>query len=100
LRRTATTYTVTDRRLVIERGLVRRDVQEAPLWHVQNVFARQSIRQRMLGVGSVHFDTAAGADFDFCFAGVQRPRELIRAVDRALSDSRQAVWDGWAPVRV
>jgi len=92
-RRAATTYTVTDRRLVIERGLVRRDLQEAPLWRVQNVFAHQSLRQRLLGVGSVHFDTAAGAEFDFCFTGVQRPRDLVRAVDRALQDSQRAAWD-------
>ena len=80
-RRAATTYTVTDRRLVIERGLVRRDLQEAPLWRIQNVFAHQTVRQRLLGVGSVHFDTAAGAEFDFCFSGVERPRALMREVD-------------------
>lgn len=100
IRRAATTYTVTDRRLVIEHGLVRRDVQEAPLWRIQNVFARQSIAQRLLRVGSVHFDTAAGAEFDFCFSGVERPRELIRAVDRALSGSGRAAWDDYGPVRV
>lgn len=100
VRRGATTYTVTDRRLVIERGLVRRDFQEAPLWRIQNVFAHQTIRQRLLRVGSVHFDTAAGAEFDFCFSGVERPRELMRAVDRALSESRQAAWDDYDPVRV
>lgn len=97
IRRAATTYTVTDRRLVIESGLVRRDLQEAPLWRIQNVFAHQTIRQRLLGVGSVHFDTAAGAEFDFCFSGVERPRELIRSVDRAL---HQGSRDAWEPIRV
>jgi uncharacterized membrane protein YdbT with pleckstrin-like domain len=91
-RRGATTYTVTSRRLVIERGLLRRDVQEAPLHHIQNVFAHQTIRQRLLRVGSVHFDSAAAADFDFCFRGVERPRELMRAVDRALADAQRAAW--------
>lgn len=100
VRRAATTYTVTDRRLVVERGLVRRDFQEAPLWRIQNVFAHQTIRQRLLRVGSVHFDTAAGAAFDFCFSGVERPRELIREVDRALSDSRHAAWNDYGSVRV
>jgi uncharacterized membrane protein YdbT with pleckstrin-like domain len=92
LRRAATTYTVTDRRLVIERGLVRRDYQEAPLHRIQNVFAHQTIRQRLLRVGTVHFDTAAGAEFDFCFRGVERPRELMAAVDRALSDDHRGDW--------
>jgi uncharacterized membrane protein YdbT with pleckstrin-like domain len=91
-RRAATTYTVTSRRLVIERGLVRRDYQEAPLQRIQNVFAHQTIRQRLLRVGTVHFDTAAGAEFDFCFRGVERPRELMAAVDRALSERHRADW--------
>ena len=99
-RRAATRYTVTDRRLVIERGLLRRDVQEAPLQRVQNVFAHQTIRQRLLRVGTVHFDTSAGAQFDFCFSGVERPRELMAAVDRALDDAHRARYDEWEPVRV
>ena len=91
-RRAATTYTVTSRRLVIERGLVRRDYQEAPLARIQNVSAHQTIRQRLLRVGTVHFDTAAGAQFDFCFRGVERPRALMAAVDRALSERQRADW--------
>lgn len=102
MRRAATRYTVTDRRLVIERGLLRRDVQEAPLVRVQNVFAHQTIRQRLLRIGTVHFDTSAGAQFDFCFWGVERPRDLLARVDRALSDARRAHEDEdeWEPVRV
>ncbi len=84
LRRMSTTYLVTDRRLVIERGLLRHDVQEARLERVQNVASRQSVRERVLRVGSVHFDTAAGAGYDFSFYGVSRPRELVRIVDEAL----------------
>jgi uncharacterized membrane protein YdbT with pleckstrin-like domain len=84
-RRRQITYTVTDRRLVIERGILRRDWQETRLERVQNVAARQSVAQRVLRVGSVHFDTAAGADYDFSFHGVSHPSELVRTVNRALN---------------
>jgi uncharacterized membrane protein YdbT with pleckstrin-like domain len=97
LRRAATTYTVTDRRVVIERGLLWRDVQEAPLSGVQNVVTHQSIRQRLLRVGTVHFDTSAGAGLNFCFSGVERPRELVRMLDRALADAHDAEWAGNQP---
>ena len=86
-RRLQTTYTVTDRRLVVERGLLSRDWQETRLDRVQNVAARQSFLQRLLGVGSVHFDTAAGAGYDFSFHGVAGPREVVRHVDEALRDA-------------
>jgi uncharacterized membrane protein YdbT with pleckstrin-like domain len=84
LRRVSTTYMVTDHRLVIERGLLRRDVQEARLERVQNVASRQSVPERLMRVGSVHFDTAAGAGYDFSFYGVSGPRDLVRTVDAAL----------------
>jgi hypothetical protein len=38
----------------------------------------------MLRVGSVEFDTAGGAEFDFSLSGVEHPRRIARAVDGAL----------------
>jgi uncharacterized membrane protein YdbT with pleckstrin-like domain len=81
LRRVRTTYTITDRRLRIGRGLFSRDVHEARLERVQNVYSRQTVLERLLGIGTVDFDTV---DFDFSFRGVDDPRELARTVDRVL----------------
>ena len=39
--------------------------------------------QRLLQVGDVDFDTAAGDDFNFVFAGVADPAEVVERVDRA-----------------
>ena len=39
--------------------------------------------QRMLQVGDVDFDTAAGGDYNFVFAGVANPDEVVEQVDRA-----------------
>ena len=58
LRRARTTYTITDRRLSIGRGLFSRDVHEARLDRVQNVYSRQTMLERLLGIGTVDFDTA------------------------------------------
>jgi uncharacterized membrane protein YdbT with pleckstrin-like domain len=55
---------------------------------VQNVNATQSLLERMLRVGTVDFDTAAGAEYDFKFRGVARPKEIVRTVDRALRELR------------
>src|SRR6478752_5171117 len=59
--RMATTYTITNRRLHIKRGIIARKTQEARLERVQNVNTDQSVLGRMLRVGTVDFDTA-GAD--------------------------------------
>jgi uncharacterized membrane protein YdbT with pleckstrin-like domain len=83
VKRVATTYTITDRRLNIKRGIVSREVQETRLERVQNVNYRQSVYQRLMQIGDVDFDTAATDDYNFIFAGVADPEDVVEAVDRA-----------------
>lgn len=82
--RARTTYTITSERLTIHRGLVSRDMRQTRLDRVQNVNSRQSVLERLLGVGTVDFDTAGGTGYDFTFHGVANPNEIVRTVDRAL----------------
>jgi len=81
--RMATTYTITNRRLHIKRGIVSRRTQEARLERVQNVNTSQSVIQRLLQVGTVDFDTAGTDDHGFRFEGVADPTGVVQAVDRA-----------------
>jgi uncharacterized membrane protein YdbT with pleckstrin-like domain len=83
LKRLFTTYTITNNRLHIRRGIVARAEQQTTVNRVQNVNTHQSVIQRMLFIGNVNFDTAAGDDYDFQFAGVASPHEVVEAVHRA-----------------
>jgi uncharacterized membrane protein YdbT with pleckstrin-like domain len=83
IKRVATSYTITNRRLHIKRGIVSRTIQETRLERVQNVNYNQSILQRMLQVGDVDFDTAAGDDYNFVFFGVAEPADVVHMVDQA-----------------
>jgi uncharacterized membrane protein YdbT with pleckstrin-like domain len=83
VKRVATTYTITDRRLNIARGIVSREVQETRLERVQNVNYKQSVYQRLMQIGDVDFDTAAGDDYNFVFAGVADPQDVVHSVDQA-----------------
>jgi uncharacterized membrane protein YdbT with pleckstrin-like domain len=83
LKLVSTTYAITSERLTIRRGLLSRRTQEARLSRVQNVTTRQSFVERVLGIGTVDFDTAAGGDYDFTFAGVSDPGQIVRIVDDA-----------------
>ena len=86
VRRLATTYTITNRRLTINVGLLSSELHETRLERVQNVRCRQRMLERMLRVGTVDFDTAAGTAYDFSFRGVDDPRGIIRTVNSALED--------------
>jgi uncharacterized membrane protein YdbT with pleckstrin-like domain len=83
LKRIATTYTITNHRLHIRRGLIARHVQQARLERVQNVNTDQGVIQRLLQVGTVDFDTAGTTDSDFKFVGVAQPEKVMAAVDQA-----------------
>jgi len=86
IRRIATTYTITNRRLTIRSGLLARELHGCRLERVQNVNTRQRLLERMLGIGTVDFDTAAGAAYDFSFRGVEDPGGIVRTVNAALED--------------
>lgn len=83
LKRIATSYAITNRRLHIKRGIVSRTLQETRLERVQNVNVEQSVIQRLLQIGDVDFDTAAGDDYNFIFAGVADPTEVVERADEA-----------------
>jgi uncharacterized membrane protein YdbT with pleckstrin-like domain len=84
LRRVATRYTITTRRLNIKHGIISRDVQETKIERVQDVNYRQSLYQRIMQIGDVDFDTAAqNSESDFVFAGVADPEEVVERVHMA-----------------
>jgi uncharacterized membrane protein YdbT with pleckstrin-like domain len=83
VKRIATDYVITDRRLHIKRGIISRTIQETRLVRVQNVNYNQSVFQRLLQIGDVDFDTAAGDDYNFVFSGVAQPEDVVHEVDRA-----------------
>jgi membrane protein YdbS with pleckstrin-like domain len=83
VKRIATTYTITNRRLNIKRGTFSREVQETRLERVQNVNYSQSVYQRIMQIGDIDFDTAATDDYNFIFSGVADPDQVVHHVDRA-----------------
>jgi uncharacterized membrane protein YdbT with pleckstrin-like domain len=87
--RLATKYTITSRRLTINLGILTREQHQTRLERVQNVNTSQSLLERLLRVGTVDFDTAAEAGYDFKFRGVSDPQEIVRTVDRAIHEFQQ-----------
>jgi uncharacterized membrane protein YdbT with pleckstrin-like domain len=90
LRRIGTKYLLTNQRLRISRGILRKSVQETRLERVQNVNYSQGMLDRIFGVGTVDFDTAGTDDSEFKFEWVNGPEEVVRAVDQATHEASQA----------
>jgi uncharacterized membrane protein YdbT with pleckstrin-like domain len=83
IKRVATIYTITDRRLNIKIGIVSRKVQETRLQRVQNVNFNQGVYERIMQIGDVEFTTAGTDESNFVFAGVGQPEEVVQNVERA-----------------
>jgi uncharacterized membrane protein YdbT with pleckstrin-like domain len=83
IKRVATVYTITDRRLNIKVGIISRKVQETRLQRVQNVNFGQGVYERIMQIGDVEFTTAGTDESNFVFAGVAQPEEVVQNVERA-----------------
>jgi uncharacterized membrane protein YdbT with pleckstrin-like domain len=83
VKRVATVYTITDRRLNIKVGIIARKVQETRLQRVQNVNYSQGVYERAMQIGDVEFTTAGTDESNFVFAGVAQPEEVVKQVEHA-----------------
>jgi uncharacterized membrane protein YdbT with pleckstrin-like domain len=83
IRRVATVYTITDRRLNIKVGIIARKVQETRLQRVQNVNFNQGVYERIMQIGDVEFTTAGTDESNFVFAGVAQPERVVQQVEQA-----------------
>jgi uncharacterized membrane protein YdbT with pleckstrin-like domain len=83
IKRVATIYTITDRRLNIKIGIIARKVQETRLQRVQNVNYDQGVYERMMQIGDVEFTTAGTDESNFVFAGVAQPEQVVQQVEQA-----------------
>jgi uncharacterized membrane protein YdbT with pleckstrin-like domain len=91
VRRMATRYLVTNQRLYIRRGILSKREQQTRIDRVQNVNTDQRLRDRILRVGTVDFDTAGTDDSEFRFVGIANPSDVARAVDKAQREAAAAL---------
>jgi uncharacterized membrane protein YdbT with pleckstrin-like domain len=89
IKRIFTTYSITNQRLHIKRGIVARKIQQTRIERVQNVNITQSVVERVLRVGTVDFDTAGTDDSEFSFVGVAQPENVMQAVEQAQHEASQ-----------
>jgi uncharacterized membrane protein YdbT with pleckstrin-like domain len=87
LRRFATRYAITNRRLYIRRGILSRNIEQTRLDRVQDVGVKQGLGQRLLGIGTVDFGTSAESGAGFRFEGIADPNGVAQQIDRVLHEA-------------
>ncbi|HEX3356836.1 MAG TPA: PH domain-containing protein [Tepidisphaeraceae bacterium] len=83
-------YRISNYRIDIERGLLSRTIDTLELWHVEDLKFRQSLLERILGVGTItvisHDDTTPLLNLH----GLPDPRQLFQTLEqRVIAVKRQ-----------
>ena len=90
LRRTVR-YRITNYRIDVTHGFLSRTVDTMELWHVEDLRMRQSIFDRMAGVGTIEVISHDDTTPDQILRGLPAPRELFRALEqRVIAVKRQS----------
>jgi uncharacterized membrane protein YdbT with pleckstrin-like domain len=91
LKRAFTKYTITTRRLRVQRGVLTRQIQETRVDRLQDHSIRQTLLERMLRVGTIDFDTSGEEHADmFRFEGVDNPEGIVLQIDRIVRQTESA----------
>jgi len=77
-----TTYTVTNRRTIVQTGILNRKTNEVRHIDVRNIQVNQDIFQRMFGFGSVAISSAGQSDIELTMRGVNDPQEIAATIRR------------------
>ena len=79
-------YTVTDRRVLVRRGIANRNERSASIDRIQNVNTKQGLYGRVLNFGDIEFDTAGSDtnDSDLALRGINDPHKMRDTFDREL----------------
>lgn len=77
-------YTVTDRRIFVRHGLLSVTEETARLGRVQDITLRQSIFDRLFGVGTLSIDTAGTEGGALDLRGLRNPTSVRELVENAV----------------
>lgn len=87
--RILTRYKLTNERLVVERGFVRKRVEQIDLYRVHDVDYKQGIMERIFGMGDISIETSDATTPDIVLIDVKEPNRVKDLVWKAARIERQ-----------
>lgn len=79
-------FAIDDENIESRRGIVARQIRSIRVKDLRNVNVRQSIMQRILGIGDVEFSSAAGGGVEVVFFGIADPLDVRNLAQRLQGD--------------
>ncbi len=85
-----TSFTVTNQRLILRRGILRRSWREILLDRLTDISCRQTLGDRLLGCGDILLESP-GRDGQQVFPGLPHPLRIQKEIYRLINERRLAV---------
>jgi len=79
-RRYSWEFTITTEMVESTNGIIARDIKTIRVKDVRNINLKQSVFQRMFGIGDLEFSSAGGAGIEVTFKGIISPMAIKRRV--------------------
>ena len=86
-RRYSWAYTINGETIESREGLIARKVSSIRVRDLRNINVKQSLWQRLMGVGDVEFSSAGGSGIEVSFCGVSDPLQVKSLAQRMQGNS-------------
>lgn len=73
-------FTIGDDTVESHYGIIARNVKSIRIKDLRNINLRQSLFQRIFGIGDLEFSSAGGAEIEVTFFGIQHPMDIKQKV--------------------
>ncbi|MCI4353363.1 MAG: PH domain-containing protein [Thermoplasmata archaeon] len=84
-----TIYVITDHRVIIQRGIAMRDVDDVPMNQVRGVDVHQTVGQRILGYGTIRISAETGTAKSIGnedWRGIPKPFQMQRTIESVMQN--------------
>lgn len=76
-----TTLIVTDKRTILQEGILSRNINEVMHSHVRNIQINQSPMQRIFNTGTIKIASAGTGDIEISASGIPAPNRIKSVID-------------------
>jgi len=82
-------YTLTDEKLIIETGMLRRNEEEVRLYRIMDVTLQRSLRDRIWGLGTIHCCSADKSTPEFDIKRIREPKKVRDMLSDMVEQQRE-----------
>jgi len=84
----ATTYKLTNERIIVKSGLLSKKQEDLELVRVKDIRVTQGMKERLMKIGSVEITSTDSSTPSLTFVDVREPNEVKEMVRRAVKDAK------------